>query len=105
MKKFLLWGFLAFAFLSPLPVFASTNPMQNLSGNGARDVPTSYQIIADYDVREDGQPVYLGYSLIGKATSEDAWMIYYFTYDAHNQMLTKTTAYGVWDDHASLTYQ
>lgn len=63
------------------------------------------QIIADYGGGTNGQPIYLGYAISGKETSEDAWIIYYFTYDGSNQFLTRKTAYGIWDNRALLTYE
>lgn len=69
-----------------------------------QEVVNDTQIAADYGSNTDGSPVYLGYAVIGKNTSEDAWIIFKFTYDTNIQMLTKKTAYGAWDNRASLTY-
>lgn len=71
----------------------------------AQDVVTDTQFQADYSARTDGQPVYLGYAVKGKATSDDAWMVYKFTYDVNNQCTIRQTAYGVWTNRASLTYK
>ena len=40
----------------------------------------------DYDVRTDGQPIYIGHA--PKGTSENAadWTIFKFTYDGSNQV-------------------
>lgn len=80
-------------------------PMSGLSSQGTKDVPDSFQIAADYSSRTDGQPVYLGYAPKTAATSESVWIIYKFTYDGSDQMTVRKSAYGVWDDRASLTYE
>lgn len=94
---------------SVLPALADNSFVQDYRGRGyatkVQDIVTETQIAADYGSNTDGSPVYLGYAILGKATSDDAWMIYYFTYDASVQMLTKKTAYGAWDNRASLTYK
>lgn len=106
MKKFILFAALM---VISLPVFADNSFIQDYRtrgfGSKVQDVVTDTQIQADYDVRTDAQPVYLGYAIIGKATSDDAWMIYKFTYDGSNQMTVKQTAYGTWTGRASLTYK
>lgn len=59
------------------------------------------QMQADYNGRTDSQPVYLGFAAQGVETSADRWLIYLFTYDGSNQVLTRTTAVDVpWDDRA-----
>lgn len=80
-------------------------PMSGLASQGIKDIPTNFQIAADYVARTDGQPVYLGYAPKTAATSESVWIIYKFTYDGSNQMTVRKSAYGIWDDRASLTYE
>lgn len=58
----------------------------------------------DYDIRTDGQPVYLGRAERGTLSSEGKWLIYYFTYNASDNMITKRMAIGVWDNRTSLIY-
>jgi len=105
MRKFFLGVLLALLVLNPFVVFAANNPMQNLAGMNIKDQPVNYQMLIDYDGRTDGQPVYVGYAHFAKGVSEDAWVIYNFQYDGSNQLTSRKTAYGVWDDRGSLTYQ
>lgn len=105
MKKiFLIITFMIISF----PAFADNTFIKDYSGRGyaikVQDIVNETQIQADYDVRTDGNPIYLGYAIAGKATSDDAWMIYKFTYDANSQMIVKQTAYGTWTGRASLNY-
>ena len=45
-----------------------------------RDLPNMIQLF-DYDVRTDGQPVYLGYAPIDTAQATARWVIFKFTYN------------------------
>lgn len=74
-----------------------TTKIQEFQGN--------LQMLIDYDGRTDGQPVYVGYAISGKGTSDDSWIVYNFQYDGSNQLTSRKTAYGIWDDRGSLTYQ
>lgn len=47
---------------------------------------------------------YVGYAIKGTATSADDWIVYYLQYSGSN-LTSKTTAYGAWDDRASLSYE
>lgn len=61
----------------------------------------------DYGARTDGQAVYLGNAVRGVATSTASWIIYKFTYASSSDnanVVTRQTAYGSWDNRASLTY-
>ena len=69
------------------------------------DIPDNLQLRADYEARTDGQPVYSGRALLGTATSSETWIIYKFTYDGSDQITLRQTAYGAWDNRATLTYQ
>lgn len=106
MKKLILFFVLL---VWAIPAFSDNTFVLDYRGNGfaskVQDVLTDIQIQADYDVRTDGQPIYLGYAIAGKATSDNAWMIYKFTYDASNQMTVKQTSYGTWTGRAALTYK
>jgi len=76
--------------------------------NWAQSVKTankSLQIRMDYGVRTDGQPIYLGYAIRGKATSDDAWIIYKHTYDVNDQLTLRQTAFDAWDNIATATYE
>lgn len=89
--------------------FAANTFVQDYRTRGfaskVQDVVVDTQIQADYVARTDGQPVYLGYAIFGRSTSDDAWMIYKFTYDGNSQMTIKQTSYGTWTGRASLVYQ
>ncbi len=106
MRKLILCLFLM---VISVPAFADNTFIKDYRGYGyaskVQDIVNDTQIAADYGANTDGSPVYLGYAIVGKATSDDAWMIYKFTYDGNVQMLTKKTAYGTWDGRASLTYK
>ena len=47
---------------------------------------------------------YVGFSPMGSATSDDVWLVYYLQYTGNN-IISKKSSYGVWDDRASLTYE
>lgn len=101
--------FLFAIFIITTPASADNTFISDYRNRGfaakVQDVVNDTQIAADYGSNTDGSPVYLGYAVIGKATSDDAWIIFKFTYDANMQILTKKTAYGTWDNRASLTYK
>lgn len=71
-------------------------------------------INADYDVRTDGQPVFLGWAPPGSLDGDAAWLIAKMTYDGNGQMLTRRWAFdatakkalfnNVWTARAGLTY-
>lgn len=63
------------------------------------------QMIADYDARTDGQPIYLGFGARGLSTSSSGWLIQKFTYDSDNQCDSRQIAYGTWDNKGTLTYE
>lgn len=69
------------------------------------DSPNDFQIQFDYGARTDGQPVYVGYGKRTDATTDGSWLIFKFTYDGNDFISLKQTAYGVWDNRASLTYE
>lgn len=103
MKKFLLAALVLV--VSAGSSFALVSPMEKMATTGIADTPTNFYIVADYDVRTDGQPVYLGMANRGASTSDSVWIVYKFTYDVSNQMTARQSAYGAWLDRATLTYQ
>ncbi len=68
------------------------------------------EVLVDYGARTDGQPVYVGYRLVGYEDDDEACIIYKLTYDESGNLLRKVSADGdnaptkVWDDRASYTY-
>lgn len=58
----------------------------------------------DYDVRTDDNPVYVGFNVIGAATSDSGWVVQKLTYDSSSRVTVVQTAIGSWDSRASLTY-
>lgn len=69
------------------------------------DVPSDLQILCDYDVRTDGQPVYVGFSPKGLAEATDGWLIYKLTYDSDNNITSRKTQFTNWTDRTSGTYE
>ena len=65
------------------------------------DIPTNLQMQCDYDVRTDGQPVYLGFAPRGLATTVEGWLIHKFTYDVSDRVVTRTIAYDKWSVRAT----
>lgn len=68
---------------------------------GVKDVFNDLRLQIDY-VGGDN-PIYIGYAAKGTATSDSAWIIYKYTYSS-DQVTARATAFGIWDDRASLTY-
>ncbi len=59
----------------------------------------------DYDTRTDGQPVYVGYSVSGTATSSALWIIQKFTYSTiggYDFVTRRQVAKGSWDGRVAL---
>lgn len=102
MKKLFLILILCITTVSPA---MATISVRDLASQKVKDTPADLQIAVDYDGRTDGQPVYLGMAVKSAATSESVWIVYKFTYDGSDQMLTRKSAYGIWDNRASLTYE
>lgn len=63
---------------------------------------TDYESRLDYDVRTDGNPVYVGKAPEGTATSATGWTIQKLTYDGSDRLTRAQVLTGVWDDRASL---
>ena len=61
-----------------------------------RDIPGVDQLF-DYDVRTDGQPVYLGQAPHGTAEGVLRWVLFKYTYDGSN-FITKieSVGEGIW---------
>lgn len=65
------------------------------------------QMRIDYDVRTDGQPLYLGYAAMGIASSQGGWLLYKFTYTTiggNDYVSYRAVGKGIWDSRASITY-
>ena len=91
------------------PVFADNEYENDMRGlfawvHKGEEIQTSVQFRADYVARTDGQPIFLGFARKGRLTSEDAWLIYKFTYDVNDQVTLRQSAKGTWDDRAALSY-
>jgi len=69
-----------------------------------------YQQVFDYQGGTSGQPIYVGWSTPGVATSAQKWKIRKFTYDANNQITNIQFAQGdvgfnfIWDNRTSYVY-
>lgn len=50
------------------------------------------QVLYDYDVRTDSQPVYVGMSLAGALEADEAWFISNFTYDGSGRIISWFTS-------------
>jgi hypothetical protein len=69
------------------------------------EIPSNMQMRADYDVRTDGQPVYLGFAPKGLLSSLDGWLVHKFTYDVSNRVTVRQIGYGIWDTRTTtITY-
>lgn len=73
------------------------------SGNTLIAESLSWEIRFDYDTRDDGQPVYVGYAPAGTATSSAAWLIHKFTYDVSNFVTRRQVVTDkIYDNRATL---
>lgn len=57
----------------------------------------------DYTAGPGTSPVYIGHAAAGTATSANKWIIWKYTYSGANPT-DRDTAYGSWDDRATLSY-
>jgi hypothetical protein len=78
--------------------------MSSISNYSFVEFPQYYQFSIDYDDRTDGQPVYMGYAPKGSAVGDNDWLIFMFTYNESDQVLTRKSAFGNWTDRATLSY-
>lgn len=97
MKKYLL--IFLFLFLA-VPAFAATFSDDDIK---ARDQHNKLQAVYDYTGTTSGIPIYVGYGARGLATSETGWRIYKYT-DSASGPTARTSADGIWDNRASLSY-
>lgn len=102
MKKFLLAFLLVL--VCPIVNVHADGEFKNKPFTATWGYPEQFQQRIDYGARTDGQPVYLGQSVMGTATSVDNWVIYKFTYDGSDHATLRQVATGTWDNRASLTY-
>lgn len=58
----------------------------------------------DYDIRTDGQPVYVGFNIRGAATSATNWILQKITYDGSNNPTLVQIAIDSWDNRATASY-
>ena len=66
------------------------------------DIPNDLQIRMTYTA--DGLEEYIGYGARGLASSDSGWLIRKQTYNGDGYISLSQTAYGIWDNRASLTY-
>jgi hypothetical protein len=78
--------------------------VSSISNYSFVEFPQYYQFSIDYDDRTDGQPVYIGYAPKGSAAGDNDWLIFMFTYNESDQVLTRKSAFGNWTDRATLSY-
>ena len=69
------------------------------------EVPSNLQQWLDYDTREDGQPVYIGFADKGLSISASGWLLQNFTYNASGMMTKRLIAYDAWDDRTLTTFE
>lgn len=69
-----------------------------------RDGISSYETRFDYDVRTDGNPVYIGKAPQGTSTAAITWEVLKFTYDASNRATRIEVLTGAWDNRAALPW-
>ncbi len=81
----------------------ATNPrnMELMNSYSINEVPSSLQMRNEYN--GDGSTLYSAFAIRGAASSDDVWTIFTYTY-SNGQMTLKQTAYGSWDQRASLIY-
>jgi hypothetical protein len=63
------------------------------------------QLRADYDVRTDGNPVYLGFAEKGLGISASGWLLQKFTYDASGNVTLRQISYDAWDDRVITVFE
>lgn len=65
---------------------------------------TDYETRLDYDVRIDGNPVYVGKNLNGASTAAATWTIQKMTYDVTSRLTRAQVLTGSWDGRAALPW-
>lgn len=68
------------------------------------EIPSNLQMRADYLLRTDGQPTYLGFGPRSLASSDKGWIIQRFTYDVNGQCTLRQIAWDSWDNRDGATY-
>jgi hypothetical protein len=68
------------------------------------EIPSNLQARVDYDVRTDGQAVYMGWTARGLAENLDGWLLHKLEYDAGGMYIKRTIAYDSWANRASASY-
>lgn len=58
----------------------------------------------DYDVRTDDNPVYVGFNVREKGTSDERWIIQKLTYDGSDRVTLIQIAIDSWDNRSTATY-
>ena len=64
-------------------------------------LPNNQQMRVEYDI--DGNPIYVGITASGVASSGTGWVISKYTWSSGNMTL-KQVAEGTWDGRAALSY-
>lgn len=66
-------------------------------------ITTDQETRMDYDVRTDGNPVYVGVATQGTATLSASWVVLKLTYDGSNRLTRKERiSDAIWDNRATL---
>jgi len=69
------------------------------------EVPSNLQQWLDYDTREDGQPVYIGFADKGLSINASGWLLQNFTYNDAGLMTKRLIAYDSWADRTLTTFE
>ena len=77
---------------------------QRISASRITEIPSNLQLRADYDIRTDGQPVYLGFGARSLAAATTGWLLQKFTYDSSGYVTLRQIAYDSWNNRATATY-
>lgn len=91
----------------PLPTGAATATKQDDALAVLQDVKRSvndYRTLLDYDVRTDGNPVYVGTNAQAAAEADATWTVMRLTYDASNRLTDKQVLTGSWTGRAGLAW-
>lgn len=84
-------------------VTSITNPV-TLSGSVTTTAPLTEQRL-DFDVRTDGNPVYVGTADPGTLVGDPYWTVNKLTYDSSGRLTRKQTiASAIWNNRASLAW-
>lgn len=66
---------------------------------------TDFRTLLDYDVRTDGNPVYVGKNLQAVLTSAATWVVQKLFYDSSNRLIDAQVLAGTWDGRAAFAWK